>query len=376
MNAQRQPVRSALRETRRALFTRRNRGRLSAQVSDALVGQVLASLDRADRARLRRALSYPPDSAGGLMTPEVLSVRPDVTVEVVLHYLRMRRPLPTKLDSVFVVDRRERLLGVIPLERLATAQLDTFAGALMDARTSAVAPEVPARSVAELFADRNLISLAVIGRRGRLLGRITADDVVDVIREQGEASVRRLGQLPARADFFTGTLRSVAQRSPWLAFGLLGAAMTALIVMQFLETLRTAAEVTALMPVVASLAGVFGLQTATVTVRSLALGHIGPHNRTRVLIREVSIALLLWSVLGGVLWLATLGWSESAWTSAAAAVALGPAFVLAAAFGILAPQLLKRIGIDPLFATSGVTAATDVIAYGSVLVLVTWLLAR
>jgi magnesium transporter len=348
---------------------------LTAELPEAVVRHVLASLGRADRERLRRALQYPPDSAGGLMNPQVFSVRPDVSAEVVLRYLRMRRPR-CDIDSVFVVDRRERLLGIIPLERLATAQLDARAGALMDTRTSALNPKVPARKVAQLFADRDLTSVAVVGRGGRLLGRITADDVVDVIREEGEATVRRLGQLPARGDFFGGVLRSVAQRSPWLAFGLLGATMTALIVTEFVETLRTASEVAALMPVVASLAGVLGLQTATVTVRGLALGHIGPHNRARLLAREMSIALLLWSALGGAFWLATMGWSESAWTSVAAAGALGIAFILAAAFGILAPQLLQRIGIDPLFATSGIMAATDVIAYGSVLVLVTWLLAR
>jgi magnesium transporter len=349
---------------------------LAAELPEAVVRHVLASLGRADRERLRRALSYPPDSAGGLMNPEVISVRPDVTVEVVLRYLRMRRPLPSNLDGVFVVDRRERLLGAIPLERLATAQLDTFAGALMDVRTSAVSPKTSAREVAQLFADRDLTSLAVVGTRGRLLGRITADDVVDVIREAGEVSVRRLGQLPARAHFFTSVLRSATQRSPWLAFGLLGAGVTAFIVMQFVETLRTVGEVAAFMPVVASLAGVFGLQTATLTVRGLALGHIGPHNRARLLAREVLIALLLWSVLAGALWVATAGWSDSAHTSVAAAFALGLTFVVAAAFGILAPQLLQRIGIDPLFSTSGVTAVTDVIAYGSILVLVTWLPAR
>jgi magnesium transporter len=310
------------------------------------------------------------------MNADVLSVRADVTAEVVLRYLRMRRPAPTELDSVFVVDRGERLLGAIPLERLATAQLDTFAGALMDARTSAVSPMVPAREIAQLFTHRDLTSLAVVGERGKLLGRVTADDVVDLIREEGEATVRRLGQLPARADFFTGVLRTAAQRAPWLAFGLLGAVTTALIVMQFVETLRMAGEVAALMPVVASLAGVFGMQTATVTVRGLALGHVGPHNRTRLLGREMAIGLLLWSVLGVALWLATAGWSESVWTSGAAALALGVTLVLAGAFGILAPQILQRMRIDPLFATSGVTAVTDVVAYASVLVLTTWLLTR
>jgi magnesium transporter len=242
------------------------------------------------------------------------AVRADVTVEAILRYLRERRPLPSELDSVFVVDRHERPLGSIPLERLATAQLDTLAATLMDARPS------------------------------------------------------------ARTDFFADVLRMALQRSPWLAFGLLGSAMTALVVMQFEATLRRAGEVAALMPVVASLAGVFGIQTATVTVRGLALGHIGPHNRARLLGEAMLIGLLLWSALGSIFWLVTLGWFESAAMSTAAVLALGLTLVLAPVFGVIAPQILERMRVDPVFATSGVTAVMDVIAYSSVLLLVTWII--
>ncbi len=148
-----------------------------------------------------------PSSAGGLMNAEVLSVRPDVSVDVVLRYLRMQRPLPAALDALFVVDRREHFLGAIPLERLATAQLDELAGELLAARTPAVAPGTPAHEVAQLFADLDLTSLAVVGRNGRLLGRITSDDVVDVMRDEAEIAMRRMGHLSAGTDFL---LRRVA----------------------------------------------------------------------------------------------------------------------------------------------------------------------
>jgi magnesium transporter len=314
------------------------------------------------------------DSAGDLMDPEVISVRPDVTVEVILRYLRTRRPLPRGLDGVFVVDRKERLLGAIPLERLATAHVDRLARELMDTRISALGTRAPAADVVQLFADRDLTSLAVVGRRGQLLGRITSDDAVDVIRDQGEVAVRRLGHLSARTDFFAGVFRTFAQRLPWLAFGLLGAALTALVVVQFEETLRKAGEVAALMPVVASLAGVFAVQTAMITVRGLARGHIRSHNRARLLGREVSIGLLLWGALGSGMWLATNAWSESAGISGAAALALGLSLVFAAGLGLLLPLTLERLGIDPVFAPSGVTAATDVVAYATVLLFSTWVL--
>jgi magnesium transporter len=347
---------------------------LTAELPEAVVRHVLASLGRSDRERLGRALQYPADSAGGLMNPDVISVRPEVTIEVILRYLRMRRPLPEGLDSVLVVDRQGRFIGAIPLERLATAQVDELARDVLDAQTSTVGPRVSQREVVRLFADRDLTSLAVVGRRGKLLGRITSDDVVDVMRDQAEAAVRRLGHLPARTDSFAGVFITFAQRLPWLGFGLLAAALTALVVLQFEETLRTAGEVAALLPVVASLAGVFAVQTAMVTVRGLARGSIGLQNPMRLLGRELAIGLLLWSVLGTGLWIATAGWSDNIVLSGAAALALGLSLLSAAAIGLLLPIALERFGLDPVFAPSGVTAATDVIAYAAVLLFSTWVL--
>jgi magnesium transporter len=347
---------------------------LTAEVPEAVVRHVLASLGRSDRERLRRALQYPADTAGGLMNPDVVSVRPEVTIEVILRYLRMRRPLPDGLDGVFVVDRSGRLLGAIPLERLATAQLDHFAQDVMDLRTPAVGPRAPSQEVVQLFADRDLTSLAVVGRRGQLLGRITADDVVDEIRDRTEADVRRLGHLPARTDFFGGVFVTFVQRLPWLTFGLLAAGLTAFVVVQFEETIRRAGEVAALLPIVASLAGVFAVQTAMVTVRGLARGHVQYQRPARLLGREVVIGLLLWSVLGAGLWLATAGWSDTIGFSGAAALALGISLVLAAAIGLLLPLVLERLGIDPVFAPGAVTGATDVIAYAAVLLFSTWVL--
>jgi magnesium transporter len=342
---------------------------LTEDLPETVVRHVLASLGRADRQRLHRALRYPADSAGGLMNPDVISVRPDVTVEVVLRYLRMRRPLPSELDTLLVVDRRQRFLGALALERLATAKPQKMAGDLLDARAPVVSPNAPAREVAQLFADLDLTSLAVVGRGGRLLGRITADDVVDAIREDAEATVRRLGHLPARGDFFSSVVRTVAQRSGWLAFGLFGAAMTALIVAQFEETIRRATAVAVLMPMVASLGGVLAMQTATLTVRGLALGQIGPHNRARLLIREFFIALLVSGALAAIFWAATAWWLSSIPLAVTGASALVLTLMLAAVLGVSVPLFLQRIGLDPAFSTSAMTAATDGIAYGSVLAL-------
>jgi magnesium transporter len=315
------------------------------------------------------------DTAGGLMNQDGFCVRSDVTVDAVLRDFRTRNPLRAGVDSVFVVDRKERLLGVMPLAHLATAPLDTFTRDLLDVRAVAVKPSMPVREVINLFANRDLTSVAVVGNRGELLGQITADQVVDVMRSQDEVALRRLGHISARTDFFAGVFSAFVQRLPWLGFGLLGAILTALIVVQFERTLRAAGEVAALMVVVASLAGVFAVQTALVTVRGLALGHIGPHNGLRLLGRSVTIALLLWGVLGSVVWLAAAGWSGNVRMGAVAALATGVSLVLAATLGFLLPRGLQRLGIDPAFAPSGLTAATDIVAYASVLALTAWMLA-
>jgi magnesium transporter len=368
MSSQAQSVRSVLRAARELARTQHTPEQLA-----ALRARVLAelgrdaTLSRADRARLRRALWYPADTAGGLMNPDVLTVRPDVTVDVVLRYLRMRRPLPPTLDALFVVDRHERFLGVIPLDRLATAAPEKLAGELLDVSAPSVAPTAPAHEVAQLFADLDLNSLAVVGRKGRLLGRITADDAVDVMLEETDVAVRRLGYLSARADFFSGVFRTFLHRSGWLALGLFGAAVTGLIVSQFEETIERMGEVAVLMPIVASLGGIFATQTATLTVRGLALGQIGPHNSARLLRREILIALLLWIALGVTLWASTSWWLGNPLITIFGSLTLGLTLTLAAVLGVSIPVLLQRIGVDPAFSTSAMTSATDGIAYGSVL---------
>jgi len=346
----------------------------AAELPEVVVRHVLDSLERSDRGRASAARHYPPHTAGQLMDTEVLCVRPNVSVEVVLRYLRARAPLPRELDAVFVVDRQDRFLGAIPLERLVSARRETLAKELISARTPAIVPRMSAWDVAKLFADLNLTSLAVVGRRGKLLGRITSDDVVDVMREETETALRRMGHLPARDDFLSGVLRTVMHRSAWLAFGLIGACVTSLMIMQFQETIHRAVEVAALMPVVASLGGVFAVQTATLTVRGLALGQIGPHNYVRLLSREVLIALALSVLLGMAVWIATVHLFGNARMSAASVAGLGVTFVVSGTLGVLIPLAVQRVGFDPVFTASGITVATDALAYVSVVGLATWLL--
>ena len=166
--------------------------------------QVLRSMDSRDRERLNAVLAYEPDSAGGLMNTDTVSVRPDVTLETVLRYLRMRGDVPDNTDSLFVVNRHDRYLGTLDLARLLTEDPERTVGEVMDTEVPGITPDTPATEVASLFEDRDLLSAAVVDADGRLLGRITVDDVVDVIRDEAEHSVMSMAGLDEEADMFAG----------------------------------------------------------------------------------------------------------------------------------------------------------------------------
>jgi magnesium transporter len=182
--------------------------------------QVLRSMDQRDRERLRAVLSWPQDSAGGLMNTDTVSVRPDVTLEVVLRYLRMRGELPPRTDSLFVVDRDDRYLGTIALTRIITGDPEDLVGESLDTEAARIEPELAAHDVAQLFQERDLVSAAVVSAEGHLLGRITVDDVVDVIREEAEHSVRSMAGLQDEEDLFAGIVPSTRRRLLWLGINL------------------------------------------------------------------------------------------------------------------------------------------------------------
>ncbi|MCK6370713.1 MAG: CBS domain-containing protein, partial [Gammaproteobacteria bacterium] len=171
-----------------------------ADLPEALTTEVLRSLSQTDRERLRAVLSYPEDSAGGLMNPDTISVRPDVTLEVVIRYLRMLGEVPDKTDAIFVVDRHDRYLGSLSFSRLLTRDPDSSVSDAMDASLEAIPATMPDREVAQEFQNRDLVTAPVIDEKGRLLGQITVDDVVDVIQEQADEDIRRLAGLPEDDD--------------------------------------------------------------------------------------------------------------------------------------------------------------------------------
>ncbi|MGB8327373.1 MAG: magnesium transporter [Steroidobacteraceae bacterium] len=341
---------------------------LVADLPETVTRRLLESLDRQDRERLRSVMAYPQDSAGGLMNTDTVSLRPDVTLEVVIRYLRMRGELPERTDSLFVVDRHDRYLGTVPLTRLLTENPERLVEANLDKDAPRIDPSMTAHDVAQLFQDRDLVSAAVVAPDGKLLGRITIDDVVDVIREEAAHSVLSMAGLPDEEDVFASVIPSTRRRLLWLGINLLTAFLAAFVVRQFVGTIEKVAALAALMPIVASMGGIAGTQTVTLIVRGLALGQIQWENARWLLFKEVAVGGLnglIWAVVVGV---ATIAWFGTWKIALIIAAAMLTNLLAAAAVGVMVPLALRRLRIDPALSAGVIlTTFTDCIGFATLL---------
>lgn len=330
--------------------------------------RVLRSMDSQDRERLKSVLACDEDTAGGLMNTDTVSVRPDVTLETVLRYLRMRGDIPQRTDSLFVVNRHDRYLGALDVTRLISEDPERTVAEVMHADLAGIAPGTPAREVASLFENRDLLSAAVVSPEGRLLGRITVDDVVDVIRDEADHSVMRMAGLDEDADMFAGVVQSTRRRGLWLGVNLATAFLAAWVVGLFENTIENIVALAVLMPIVASMGGVAATQTLTLIVRGLALGQVERANARWLLTKEVAVAILnglAWAtVVAGVAFLWYRSWKIAGVIFAAMVVNL----FAAALAGVIVPLVLKRVGVDPAVAGGVVvTTVTDVVGFASLL---------
>ena len=330
--------------------------------------RVLRSMDSQDRERLKSVLACDEDTAGGLMNTDTVSVRPDVTLETVLRYLRMRGDIPQRTDSLFVVNRHDRYLGALDVTRLISEDPERTVAEVMHADLAGIAPGTPAREVASLFENRDLLSAAVVSPEGRLLGRITVDDVVDVIRDEADHSVMRMAGLDEDADMFAGVVQSARRRGLWLGVNLATAFLAAWVVGLFENTIENIVALAVLMPIVASMGGVAATQTLTLIVRGLALGQVERANARWLLTKEVAVAILnglAWAtVVAGVAFLWYRSWKIAGVIFAAMVVNL----FAAALAGVIVPLVLKRVGVDPAVAGGVVvTTVTDVVGFASLL---------
>lgn len=341
----------------------------------AVSGELLRSMDLQNRQRLEAVLSYPEDSAGGLMNTDPISVRADVTLDVVLRYLRWRGTIPQQTDSLIVLGRDNRYLGVLPLSLLLTNDLESTVAEVMLTDVEGIPATMSAIEVATLFEQRDLISAPVIDENGLLLGRITIDDVVDVIRDEAEHSIMSMAGLDEEDDMFAPVVISARRRAIWLGINLITAFIAAYVIGLFEATIQEIVALAVLMPIVASMGGIAGSQTLTLIVRGLALGHVEPGNARVLLFKELAVG-----TLNGLLWAAVIATLAYIWFGSLAiggiiALAILINLICAALAGVLLPLLLRNLGIDPALAGSVVlTTVTDVVGFLAFLGLATLLL--
>ncbi|MEX0451159.1 magnesium transporter [Spiribacter sp. 218] len=337
-----------------------------------LTGAILRSMDNQNRQRLEAVLAYPEDSAGGLMNTDTVTVRPDVSLDVVMRYLRMRGSVPELTDHLFVVSRFDHFLGVLRVSDLLTRDPASPVADVLDTEAVAIAADKPAREVAKMFEDRDLISAPVLDERGRLIGRITVDDVVDVIRDEAERSILTMAGLGDEADLFAPIWSSTRRRALWLGINLLTALLAAYVIGLFEGTIQQVVALAVLMPVVASMGGIAGTQTLTLVTRALALGQVASRNTRALLVKELGIG-----ILNGLMWAAILAGIAVIWfgepaIGAIIAAAMVINLFVAGLSGVGVPLMLKRLGVDPALAGGVVlTTVTDVVGFMAFLGLAT-----
>ena len=335
-----------------------------ADLPEAITQQVVHSLDQRDRERLEAVLAYPEDSAGGLMNPNTVTVRPNVTLEVVQRYLRGLNELPDNTYSLFVIDRDDKYLGKLRISRIVTNDPQQLVRDAMDKDALTFVAELPASDVARQFQNLDLVSAPVVDEDGRLLGQITIDDVVDVIREQADHDILSMAGLDEEDDIFAPVVASAGRRAIWLGVNLATAFLAATVVDQFKETLDKVVILAVLMPVVASMGGIAGTQTLTLMIRGMALGRVEDSNARWLLYKEIAVGILNGIVWAGVVLLVTVvffaDWDVGLVIGAAVAINL----IVAAFAGFAVPLILRRLKIDPALAGGVVlTTVTDVVGF-------------
>ena len=329
---------------------------------DDVITEVLRAMDRQDRERLAQVMSYPEDSAGGLMNPDVVTVRPDVSIDVVLRYLRLRAELPKVFDQLFVVNRAGKYLGQLKLSDVLTQDPTSQVSDLIDTSTRAIPVDMPDHQVAIEFEHHDHVSAPVVDQDSFLLGLITIDDVLDVIREDSDHMVLTSAGLHEEDDMFAPIVQSARRRWVWLGVNLITALLAASVLYAFEPTLDQLVELAVLFPVVMSMGGIAGTQTLTLMIRGMATGQVNPRNSRDILRRELAVGILNGIVFSIVIAAIAYLWYGSAELGLVMGVAIIVNLVAGALAGALIPVFLKRMSIDPALAGGVVlTTVTDVI---------------
>jgi magnesium transporter len=342
------------------------------QLPDRVTWEVLNSMDQQDRARLERVMLYPEDTAGGLMNTDTITIRAPLTLDVVLRYLRRHEEIPAMTDSLIVVSRADHFIGLLPLRTLLVSDPSATVREMMDTEVEPIPEDMADSDVARLFERNDWVSAPVVDAEGRVVGRITIDDVVDVIREDADHSLMSMAGLDEDEDTFATVYRTAPRRAVWLGINLVTAFIASGVINLFQGTIEKVVALAVLMPIVASMGGIAGTQTLTVLVRGIAMGQIGRNNQMWLINREVMVG-----ILNGALWASVVAVAASVWFDdwnigliIAAAMIIN--LITAAFMGAVLPLLMTRVNIDPALAGGVVlTTVTDVVGFISFLGLAT-----
>ena len=335
---------------------------------NSITEQVLGIMDETDRTRLATVLAFPDDVAGGLMSTDTISIRADLTLDVVMRYLRRHAEIPQTTDSIIVVNREDHFVGLLPIRILLVADPAQSVREMMLTNRDAIPAQLPAAEVARLFERNDWISAPVVDEQNRLLGRITIDDVVDVIREEADHSLTSLGGIGEDEDTFATVMQTAPRRAVWLGINLLTAFIASSVINLFQDTIEKVVALAVLMPIVASMGGVAGTQTLTVLIRGLAMGQLNSRNQRWLVAREALVG-----IANGILWALVVAAAASVWfedwtLGAVIAAAMMINLITAGLAGAVIPLTLKRLGIDPALAGGVVlTTVTDVVGFLSFL---------
>ncbi|MGB0662929.1 MAG: magnesium transporter [Pontibacterium sp.] len=342
------------------------------QLPNTVMRELLETMDEQNRERIETALAYPEDTAGGLMNMDTITIRPDISVETAMRYIRRHSEIPEMTDSLMVVSRKGAYIGLLPLTKLLTSDPSHMVREVMKTDIAPIDAETPATEVVQLFENEDLVSAPVVDENRRLLGRITIDDVVDVIREESDHSIMSMAGLDEDVDTFAPMMQTARRRAVWLGINLITAFVASAVIGLFEATLEQVVALAVLMPIVASMGGIAGSQTLTLVIRGQALGHLERANTGWLLNRELLVGLI-----NGIVWAAVIAaiailWFDDVTIGVVIALAIVINLVAGAMAGTLLPVGLKAMGIDPALA-GGVllTTITDVVGFFAFLGLAT-----
>ena len=335
---------------------------LAPDLPSDVLDDLFQNLPIEEREQLRAAMSYPEDAVGALMDFDMVTVRGDVTLEVVLRYLRRLEELPDHTDQLFVVDRKEKLIGVLPINILLINDPDAKVSEMMSEKMTRLHPEDKAQQATHAFERYNLVTAPVVDTNDKLLGRVTVNEVMDFIREESENEALNLAGLREEEDLFAPVWKSIKNRWMWLAINLATAFIASRVIGVFEGSIEKLVALAALMPIIASIGGNSGNQTITMIVRALALGHLNTSNARKLFTKEIGVSAVNGLVCGSVVGLFAFVIYGNASLSLVMTMAMTLTFLLAAILGVLVPLTLYKFGRDP--ATGSNVVVTAVIDSG------------